>query len=60
MSLEAQPSHKTDQWDCYMWERTMNLHSSADSHDSDDVKVPHFIGWTVQSTTAAVADASCR
>jgi len=38
----------------------MNLHSSADSHGSDDVKVPHFIDWTILSTTAEVADTSCR
>ena len=47
MALEAQPSPKTDQWDCYMWEKTMNLYSSVNYHGTDDVKVAHFIDWTI-------------
>ena len=30
--FEAQPSPRINQWDCYMWERTMNLHNCVDSH----------------------------
>ena len=60
-----------DHFDDHQWLWKSNPHpeltneiatcgKTMNNRDSDDVKVPHFIGWTIQSTTGAVADTSCR